>query len=203
MRFYNQPHNFYCGIDLHARSMYLCIRDQTVAIVLHQNLVAQPDHFLKAIEPYRGDLVVGCECMFAWYWVAHLCAREKIAFVLGHALYLKAIHGDKTKNDKLSALLRGNFPVAYVYPQGLRKTRDSSPLLCLAARGERKRFWGVDSGRKPRRDSVFRRGKGDGRSDPANVFGAASRAQSVVSDGRPNRERFRRRNPTGCLVKTA
>jgi hypothetical protein len=28
MRFYQQPHGFYCGIDLHATSMYLCILDQ-------------------------------------------------------------------------------------------------------------------------------------------------------------------------------
>ncbi|MEI7688411.1 MAG: IS110 family transposase, partial [Planctomycetota bacterium] len=75
-------------------------------------------------------LVVGCECMFAWYWVADLCAEHQIDFVLGHALYLKAIHGGKSKNDKLdadklSALLRGgNFPIAYVYPKGLRETRD-------------------------------------------------------------------------------
>ena len=27
MRFYNQPHAFYCGIDLHARTLYLCILD--------------------------------------------------------------------------------------------------------------------------------------------------------------------------------
>src|SRR4051794_4234809 len=27
MRFYNQQHRFYCGVDLHARSMYLCVRD--------------------------------------------------------------------------------------------------------------------------------------------------------------------------------
>ena len=27
MRFYNQPHRFYCGVDLHARTMYLCILD--------------------------------------------------------------------------------------------------------------------------------------------------------------------------------
>jgi transposase len=130
MRFYDRPHQFYCGIDLHARSMYLCIRDQAGTIVFHQNLVAQADNFLQAIEPYTSDLVVGCECMFAWYWVADLCALHQIPFVLGHALYLKAIHGGKTKNDKLdadklSALLRGgNFPVAYVYPQGLRETRD-------------------------------------------------------------------------------
>ena len=130
MRFYQQPHRFYCGVDLHARSMYLCIRDADGNVVLHQNLAAQADTFLAAIEPFREGLVVGCECMFAWYWLADLCALHEIPFVLGHALYLKAIHGGKTKNDKLDAdklcaLLRGgNFPTAYVYPQGLRETRD-------------------------------------------------------------------------------
>jgi hypothetical protein len=34
MRFYNQPHRFYCGVDLHARRMYLCILDHGGAIVL-------------------------------------------------------------------------------------------------------------------------------------------------------------------------
>jgi transposase len=130
MRFYNQPHQYYCGVDLHARSMYLCIRDQAGTIVFHHNLAAEANTFLKAIEPYKAGLVVGCECMFAWYWLADLCAQHQIDFVLGHALYLKAIHGGKTKNDKLdadklSALLRGgNFPIAYVYPKGLRETRD-------------------------------------------------------------------------------
>ena len=28
MRFSTQQHQFYCGIDLHARSMYLCILNQ-------------------------------------------------------------------------------------------------------------------------------------------------------------------------------
>ena len=27
MRFYTKQHRYYCGIDLHARSMYLCILD--------------------------------------------------------------------------------------------------------------------------------------------------------------------------------
>ncbi len=50
--------------------------------------------------------------------------------MLGHALYLKAIHGGKTKSDridseKLAMLLRGgNFPLSYVYPKGMRATRD-------------------------------------------------------------------------------
>ena len=131
MRFYTGQHRYYCGIDLHARTMYLCILDhESGKILLHRNLRSGPELFLRTIEPYRDDLVVGVECIFCWYWLADLCAREGIPFVLGHALYMKAIHGGKAKNDKIDAhkiavLLRGGaFPMAYVYPRGMRATRD-------------------------------------------------------------------------------
>src|SRR6266699_7271949 len=130
MRFYTKQHSHYCGIDLHARTMYLCILNQAGAIVLHRNMKADPDSFLKAITPFRDQIVVAVECIVTWYWLADLCAREGIAFVLGHALYMKAIHGGKAKNDKIDAqkiavLLRGGMiPQAYVYPQDMRSTRD-------------------------------------------------------------------------------
>lgn len=130
MKFYTEQHDFYCGIDLHARTMYLCILDREGKIVLHRNMESAPEPFLAAIAPYRGNLVVGVECMFCWYWMADLCAREQIAFILGHALYMKAIHGGKAKNDKIDAhkiagLMRGGmFPQAYVYPSEMRSTRD-------------------------------------------------------------------------------
>ena len=131
MRFYSGQHRYYCGIDLHARTMYLCILDhESGEVVLHRNLRCEPERFLRTIEAYRGDLVVGVECIFCWYWLADLCTREDIPFVLGHALYMKAIHGGKAKNDKIDAhkiavLLRGGaFPTAYVYPRGMRATRD-------------------------------------------------------------------------------
>ena len=68
--------------------------------------------------------------MFTWYWLAGLCERERIVFVLGHALYMRAMHGGKAKNDridahKIAALLRGGMmPQAYVYPRPMRATRD-------------------------------------------------------------------------------
>src|SRR2546425_374675 len=130
MRFYTQQHPHSCGIDLHARTMYLCILNQAGAIVLHRNMKSDPESLLKAIEPFRENIVVAVECIFTWYWMADLCAREKIAFVLGHALYMKAIHGGKAKNDKIdahkiAALLRGGMlPMAYVYPALMRSTRD-------------------------------------------------------------------------------
>lgn len=130
MRFYTKQHKFYCGIDLHAKSMYLCIINQDGEIVLHRNIKSNPEVFLKTIAPYREDIVVAVECMFVWYWVADFCTRENIPFVLGHALYMKAIHGGKAKNDKIDAhkiavLLRGGMmPMAYVYPSEMRSTRD-------------------------------------------------------------------------------
>jgi transposase len=130
MRFYTRQHRFYAGIDLHARSMHVCVLDQAGAVVFDRNLPARPDNFLHALTPFRDDLVVGVECMFAWYWLADLCQSENIPFALGHALYMKAIHGGKAKNDRIDAgkiarLLRGgNFPIAYAYPKGMRETRD-------------------------------------------------------------------------------
>jgi transposase len=95
---------------------------------------------LRTIAPYRQDVVVAVECMFTSYWLADLCARENIPFVLGHALYREAIHGGKAKNDKIDAhkialLLRGGMiPMAYVYPLEMRSTRDLLRRRCRFAR---------------------------------------------------------------------
>ncbi len=130
MRFYTNQHRYYCGIDLHARSMYVCVLDLRGQILLHRNMPCAPESFLKAIAPYREDIAVAAECIFTWYWLADLCSKQNIPFVLGHALYMKAIHGGKAKNDKIDAhkiavLLRGGMlPMAYVYPPEMRATRD-------------------------------------------------------------------------------
>jgi len=130
MQFYTKQHQTYCGIDLHARTMYVCILNQAGEILVHQNMKASPDMLLRTIAPYRDDIVVAVECIFTWYWLADLCAQQGIPFVLGHALYMKAIHGGKAKNDtidaqKIAVLLRGGMlPQAYVYPADMRATRD-------------------------------------------------------------------------------
>src|SRR5262245_6812605 len=121
MRVYTPPHRFYAGIDRHARTLHRGALDPAGALARHQNVAAP---FLTAIPPFRQDLVVGAECMFAWYGLADLCAREQVPFVLGHALYRKLIYGAKAKSDKIDAAkiarLRrgGTFPLAYVYPKG-------------------------------------------------------------------------------------
>ncbi len=130
MRFYVKQHKYYCGVDLHARSLYVCIIDKEGEVVKHKNIDATPEAFLNIIKDCREDVVVAAECMFAWYWLSDLCREENIPFVLGHALYMKAIHGGKAKNDridshKIAVLLRGGMiPEAYVYPAEMRATRD-------------------------------------------------------------------------------
>jgi transposase len=80
--------------------------------------------------PYREDGVVCVECLFTWYWLADLCAREGIPFVLGHARSMKAMHGGKAKHeqldaDKIAVLVRGGMlPQAYGYPAEMRATRE-------------------------------------------------------------------------------
>ena len=136
MNFYTQQHKHYCGIDLHAKAMYVCILDQSGTILVHKNLPTTPEAFLRILAPYRDDLVVGVECIFTWYWVADLCAKEGMTFVLGHALSRKAMQGGKAQNDKIAAhksavLLRGGrLPQASVYPAAMRATRDLLRRRC-------------------------------------------------------------------------
>ena len=93
MRFYQQQHPFYCGVDLHARSMHVCLVDAAGS---------------SGSSPWCGRIATGSpprptkrRCpMFAWYWLADLCAERPITFILGHALYMKAIHDGSLQNDR-------------------------------------------------------------------------------------------------------
>jgi transposase len=130
MKYYTSTTEYNCGIDLHARQMYVCVMDRQGKKLVHTNVLNNDfDYFLKLVAPYRHDLTVCCECMFGWYWLADACQAAGLTFVLAHALYVKAIHGGKNKNDridseKLTHLLRSNLiPPAYVYPAEQRPLR--------------------------------------------------------------------------------
>ena len=73
MKFYIKQRKHYCGIDLHARTMYLCVLDFKGQVKFHKNIKTSPDALMKAIKPYLDDPVVAVECMFSWYWVADFC----------------------------------------------------------------------------------------------------------------------------------
>jgi hypothetical protein len=77
MRFYNQTHEHYCGIDLHVKSMYVCILDAAGKVLVHRNVSSTPEAFREVVAPYRQVLVVAVECMLGrralvyWPYDAH------------------------------------------------------------------------------------------------------------------------------------
>jgi transposase len=130
MKYYTSTTEFNCGIDLHAQQMYVCVMDRQGKKLVHTNIKNNDfNFFLKLVEPYKHDLTVCAECMFGWYWLADACHAAGLKFVLAHALYVKAIHGGKNKNDridseKLTHLLRSNLiPPSYIYPADKRPLR--------------------------------------------------------------------------------
>jgi hypothetical protein len=129
MRFYTNPHPFSCGIDLHARSMSVCIVNRDGEILLPRNMPAAPEPFRKAVAPYRDGLVVAVECIVTWDWRADLCTEAGIPFVLGHALSMNAMHGGKATNatidsHQMAVLRGGRLPPAAGSPADMRATRD-------------------------------------------------------------------------------
>jgi hypothetical protein len=130
MRVYTKQHKASCGIELHARTMYRCILNQDGEILRHRTMQTRPEMLLKAIAPYREDLVGAVACLCPWDGLADLCAQEQMPCVLGHALSRKAIHGGKATNDtiaaqKIAVLLRGGrLPQAYGSPAEMRAPRE-------------------------------------------------------------------------------
>ena len=130
MRFYKNQHQFYIGIDLHARNMYVCVINNLGEKVFHKNMTCSVDNLEIITNTFGNDIVIGVECIFTWYWIADFCAERNINFALGHALYMAAIYKGKTKSDKIDSekianMLRGGFfPLAYAYPKENRAVRD-------------------------------------------------------------------------------
>jgi hypothetical protein len=83
--------------------MYLRILDAPGMAGLSGNIACTPQAFPWVVNVYSDDLVVTVECIFTWYWLADLCGRHGITFLLRHALYTRAIHGGKAKNDRIDA----------------------------------------------------------------------------------------------------
>jgi predicted NBD/HSP70 family sugar kinase len=53
MRFYNRQHRHSCGIDLHVKTMYVCIFDATGRVLVHRNVKSNAEAFLETVAPYR------------------------------------------------------------------------------------------------------------------------------------------------------
>jgi transposase len=130
MEYHQIDTEYYCGIDLHSRSMYVCVMDRQGSILYHRNMRNDFDIFKHSIQPFLTSITVGCETSGYYYWLADGCRKHDIPFCLGHALYMRAITGKKKKNDHIDSkiitdLMRANMlPYAFSYPREWRHTRD-------------------------------------------------------------------------------
>ena len=62
MTYYKRIHQFYIGIDLHARSMYICVVNNRGETVFHKNMNLE-----IVTKTFGTDIVIGVECIFTWY----------------------------------------------------------------------------------------------------------------------------------------
>jgi len=60
--------------------------------------------------------------MFFLHWVADFCEDNNIEFILGHVLYIKAIHGGKAKNNKVNSHKIASL-IRWYIPHGLCLSR--------------------------------------------------------------------------------
>jgi len=59
MRFYNCQKAFVCGVDLHAKNLYLCLMDREQKVLVHRPLENQnTELLLKILAPFQEQLVV-------------------------------------------------------------------------------------------------------------------------------------------------
>jgi len=61
MRFYAKQHNYYCGIDLHARTMYGCILDSKA-----QHAFRNKDRFFDVLKNKREKYFFPMRDFFAY-----------------------------------------------------------------------------------------------------------------------------------------
>jgi transposase len=121
---------FYAGIDLAARTLWLCIVDAEGQTRVSRKLPNDPEQLRQQLEPFQPNLTAVVESTFNWYWLVDLLQDFGIGVKLAHPLYLKAIAYAKVKTDQVDAhtlaqLLRLEYiPEAFIYPRHLRATRD-------------------------------------------------------------------------------
>ncbi len=135
----------YCGIDLHASTMQVCVTEQNLSRVLDRTVRNDLAALLFLLRPFGPDLSIAVESTFNWYWLVDGLQDAGYDVHLAHTLGLYMITKAKVKTDRRDAftlaklLATGMLPEAYVYPKGTRTIRDivrhRSRLVAIRAHG--------------------------------------------------------------------
>ena len=71
--------------------------DKIGSILFHRNMDNNFSEFKNYMEPYLPAVSVGVESGCYYDWLADNCIKENIDSYLGHAFYMKAVNGVKSK----------------------------------------------------------------------------------------------------------
>ena len=75
---------YYAGIDLGARSSWLCVVDAKGVKRLSRRIANDPAQILAVLDPFRGKLRAVVESTFNWYWLVDLLQDHEIEVKLAH-----------------------------------------------------------------------------------------------------------------------
>lgn len=121
---------FYCGIDVSARTSVICVIDEQLKILVRERVSNNIGEIVAVLKPYRNSMQIVVESTFNWYWLVDGLQAEGFTVFLAHTLGLSMITKAKVKTDPrdafaLAKLLRiGVIPKSYIYPAALRPVRD-------------------------------------------------------------------------------
>jgi transposase len=60
----------YCGIDLHARNLFLIILNGLLKVIFQRRFSNDLELIIAALEPYREAIAgIAVESTFNWYWL--------------------------------------------------------------------------------------------------------------------------------------
>jgi len=123
----------YVGIDLHARTLQLCVIDAEKGerILERARVANRLPEILELLEPFKeGELSIAVESTFNWYWLVDGLQdagyEVHLAHTLGNARITKAkVKTDRRDAYRLARLLRsGDLQEGYIYPRETRPIRD-------------------------------------------------------------------------------
>lgn len=121
---------FYVGMDLHTRSVQICVLDAKGKIAKEVNVSCCMDHILDELAPFGSELMIAVESTYNWYWLVDGLMDTGYDVRLAHAYGLQMISRARVKTDRRDAhrlaryLRLGELPEAYIYPREKRPYRD-------------------------------------------------------------------------------
>ena len=121
----------YCGIDLHARNLFLVILDGLLKVIFQRRFKNDLEVIVAALEPYREEIVgIAVESTFNWYWVVDGLMEHDYRLHLANTNKCQQYEGLKYAGDRHDArwvacmLSLGILPEGYIYPKEDRPLRD-------------------------------------------------------------------------------